>query len=94
MTAALALILLLLLNFRAFALFGSDKARARAGTRRISESTLLQAAFYGGIFGAYLGRAHFRHKTRKESFSTQLHLIAMIQAGVAGGLAWAFFGPG
>ena len=94
MTIALILAALFLLNARAFALFGIDKARARTGQRRISEAKLLESAFYGGILGAYLGRAHFRHKTRKQSFSNQLHLILMVQGGVAGGLAWAFFGPG
>ncbi|MBB5687461.1 DUF1294 domain-containing protein [Sphingobium boeckii] len=81
---------LLLANLWAFALFGIDKARARNKQRRISEATLLQVAFIG-IFGAYAGRSHFRHKTRKQGFSTRLHLIAMVQFGMATGLAWAWF---
>ena len=94
MIFALVLVAVFLLNVRAFALFGIDKARAREGRRRIPEARLLGAAFYGGILGAYLGRAHFRHKTRKQSFSNHLRLILMVQAAVAGGLAWAFYGPG
>lgn len=89
-----AVMAVLLANAWAFALFGIDKKRALEKQRRIPESTLLQAALFGGIFGAYLGRANFRHKTRKESFSIRLHLIAMIQAGIAAGLAWVFLTPG
>jgi uncharacterized membrane protein YsdA (DUF1294 family) len=68
------------INFIAFAAFGLDKMRAEAGTRRISEATLLQLAFVGGSPGAYAGRHMFRHKTRKQPFSQQLHLIAALQA--------------
>lgn len=81
---------LLLANSMAFAQFGMDKAKARAGERRISEAALLRPAMFGGIFGAYLGRHWFRHKTRKASFSTRLHLIAMVQAGICLGLFWAY----
>ncbi|MGY6637458.1 MAG: DUF1294 domain-containing protein [Erythrobacter sp.] len=54
-------------------------AQAEARAWRISEASLLQLAFFGGIGGAYAGRALFRHKTRKQPFSTQLHLIACAQ---------------
>lgn len=83
---------LLLVNIFAFVQFGRDKARARAGQRRISEADLLFVAMIGGTIGAYAGRARFRHKTRKESFSLKLHLIAMVQAGILIGLGWAWFG--
>ncbi|ODS99888.1 MAG: hypothetical protein ABS49_07085 [Erythrobacter sp. SCN 62-14] len=46
-------------------------------TSTISECTV-QLGF-GGIGGAYAGRALFRHKTRKQPFSAQLHLIACAQ---------------
>lgn len=70
---------LVVMNFAAFAAFGIDKAQAEARAWRISEASLLQLAFFGGIGGAYAGRALFRHKTRKQPFSTQLHLIACAQ---------------
>lgn len=70
---------LVVMNFAAFAAFGIDKAQAEARAWRISEARLLQLAFFGGIGGAYAGRALFRHKTRKQPFSTQLHLIACAQ---------------
>lgn len=75
---------LIAMNFLAFAAFGLDKARAEAGAWRISEAALLNLAFWGGTLGAFAGRALFRHKTRKQPFSSHLHLIAAIQlvAGV------------
>jgi uncharacterized membrane protein YsdA (DUF1294 family) len=60
------------MNFLAFAAFGIDKAKAEAGRRRISEGTLLMLALLGGSPGAYAGRAAFRHKTRKQPFSSEL----------------------
>lgn len=70
---------LIAINFFAFAAFGIDKAKAEAGAWRISESTLLLFALIGGTPGAYAGRALFRHKTRKQPFCFQLHLIATLQ---------------
>ena len=61
-------------------LFGFDKLRAEAGSWRISEGTLLTWAFIGGSIGAYAGRAIFRHKTRKQPFSSHLHQTAVIHA--------------
>lgn len=70
---------LIAVNFCAFAAFGIDKAKAEAGAWRISEAALLNLAFFGGTAGAYAGRALFRHKTRKQPFSGQLHTIAAFQ---------------
>jgi uncharacterized membrane protein YsdA (DUF1294 family) len=61
--------------------FWSDKKRAIEGRRRIAEATLLQLALIGGSPGALIARRMFRHKTRKEPFSTYLLLIVMLQAG-------------
>ena len=61
--------------------FRSDKLRAIEGRRRIREATLLQLALIGGSPGALVARRVYRHKTRKEPFSTYLLLIVMIQAG-------------
>ena len=71
---------LIAMNFIAFAAFGIDKALAEAGARRISESTLLLWAMIGGTPGAYAARQLFRHKTRKQPFSNELHFIAGLQA--------------
>jgi uncharacterized membrane protein YsdA (DUF1294 family) len=77
-----------LVNLWTFMLFGLDKIRAEAGTWRVSEGTLLTWAFLGGTIGAYTGRAVFRHKTRKQPFSNNLHQTAIFQvfaAALAGG---------
>jgi uncharacterized membrane protein YsdA (DUF1294 family) len=81
------------INFAAFAAFGIDKMLAEAGTRRISENDLLSLAFAGGALGAYAGRCLFRHKTRKQPFSSQLHGIVALQvAALAGFTAWRVLG--
>jgi uncharacterized membrane protein YsdA (DUF1294 family) len=76
------------LNFATFVAFAIDKAKARAGERRIAESTLLMLALVGGTPGAYAGRHAFRHKTRKQPFVGQLHGIAALQAAALGGAAY------
>jgi uncharacterized membrane protein YsdA (DUF1294 family) len=35
---------------------------------------------FGGTIGAYAGRALFRHKTRKQPFSSHLHQTAILHA--------------
>lgn len=80
--------LFLILNVWTFMVFGFDKLRAEAGSWRIAESTLLSLAFIGGSAGAVAGRRFFRHKTRKQPFSSNLDQIAgfhimLILAGCA-----------
>lgn len=70
--------------------FRHDKRQARIGGRRVSESNLLGLALIGGSPGALLARHLFRHKTRKQPFSTQLQLIAALQLGCVLGLIYAF----
>ncbi|MFC3174870.1 DUF1294 domain-containing protein [Novosphingobium bradum] len=87
--ASLVALALLALNLITLALFGLDKALARASRRRIPEARLLGLALLGGTPGAYAGRALFRHKTRKQPFSRQLGGIAAMQVLVAGAaLGW------
>ncbi len=81
---------LIAVNFCAFAAFGIDKARAETGAWRISEGTLLRLALIGGTPGAYAGRALFRHKTRKQPFSSNLHSIAALQLVLIVALAFFF----
>ena len=71
--------------------FWQDKRRACAGGRRIPEADLLWLALIGGSPGAFAARSLFRHKTRKEPFSTRLQLIAALQTGALIGLAIAFW---
>lgn len=79
LTASNILGLLALINLCTFMLFGFDKVRAEACTWRVSEGTLLTWALFGGSIGAYAGRAIFRHKTRKQPFSSHLHQTAILQ---------------
>jgi len=78
--------LLLAVNLFTMLLFWQDKQRAIAGERRIAEADLLGLALIGGSPGALLARKMFRHKTRKQPFSTLLFLIVAIQLGVLSGL--------
>ena len=80
---------LIVVNTIAFCAFGIDKSLAEAGRWRISEDGLLLWALLGGTPGAYAGRRIFRHKTRKQPFSGNLHAIAVLQVGLGGGLAYA-----
>ena len=90
---ALAAIALILINIIAFAAFGIDKRFAESGSRRIPEATLLQLALFGGSPGAYAGRHVFRHKTRKEPFSSNLFHTVVVQV-MAIGFAVAWYATG
>jgi uncharacterized membrane protein YsdA (DUF1294 family) len=78
---SLALPALALVTLWTILRFWQDKKRATAGKRRIPEGDLLGLALVGGSPGALLARHLFRHKTRKEPFSTQLMVIAVLQIG-------------
>ena len=81
---------LLVLNLWTMLRFWQDKQRAMAGQRRIPEADLLSLALLGGSPGALIARKLFRHKTRKEPFSTQLLVIVALQLGAIIGLTVAF----
>jgi uncharacterized membrane protein YsdA (DUF1294 family) len=70
----------LLLNLFSFALFGIDKAKAKAKAWRIPEKTLLFSAVISGGIGAYLGMRVFHHKTRKPLFSIGIPCIILAEA--------------
>lgn len=77
---------ILLVNLWTILRFWQDKRRAIAGARRIPEADLLGLALIGGSPGAFAARRLFRHKTRKQPFSTWLWLIALAQLGCGAGL--------
>jgi len=79
---------LLLINLGTILCFWHDKKCAIEKRRRVPEARLLGLALIGGSPGAFAARHLFRHKTRKQPFSTLLWLIAAGQ-GVAIGLAFA-----
>jgi uncharacterized membrane protein YsdA (DUF1294 family) len=86
----LAILALLLVNLWTILRFWQDKQRAQAGERRIPEGDLLGLALIGGSPGAMLARKLFRHKTRKEPFSTQLLVIIALQLGAVIGSVITF----
>jgi len=69
----------LVINVVSYAAMATDKAKARHGTRRISEATLLTLALLGGSAGTVLAQQTIRHKTRKEPFRSWLIGILMFQ---------------
>ncbi|MDY7579237.1 DUF1294 domain-containing protein [Herbaspirillum sp. RTI4] len=71
-----------MLTFIAYAI---DKAAARAGRRRISETTLLLMGLACGWPGALLARRWLRHKSSKAAF--QLPLWSTVLINIAA-LAW------
>jgi uncharacterized membrane protein YsdA (DUF1294 family) len=78
------------LNLATFVIFGLDKAAAADRRPRVPERALLTLAALGGSPGALLARPVFRHKTRKQPFSTWLTLIVFLQvvALVVGLTVW------
>jgi len=55
-------------NLITFALYGVDKAAARAQKSRVSERILHSWSAAGGALGALYGQSFFRHKTQKIFF--------------------------
>ena len=70
---------LIVINILTFAVYGIDKWKARQGSWRISEATLLMLAVIGGTIGALLGMQVWRHKTMHLKFKYCLPLILLAQ---------------
>lgn len=79
------LLALITINLWTMLRFWQDKAWARQGERGIPEADLLGLAVISGTPGALLARHLFRHKTRKQPFSTYLYLIGVVQLGLVAG---------
>lgn len=67
-----------LLNGLGFFIMGYDKLKAKTGSWRIQERSLLLIAFAGGAIGVFLGMKVFHHKTRHLSFTIGLPLLVVI----------------
>lgn len=76
-------LVLFAVNALAFSAFWVDKRRAVQNEWRISESTLLGLAFFGGWVGAKLAQRRFRHKTRKQPFAAHLNAVPVLWAILA-----------
>ena len=71
--------ILLVINVLTFVIYGIDKWKAKQGTWRISEATLLLLAVIGGSIGALLGMKVWHHKTMHKKFKYGLPLILLVQ---------------
>ena len=63
MIANALLYYLIVINVVSFLVYGIDKWKAKQGSWRISEATLLMLAVIGGTIGALLGMKIWHHKT-------------------------------
>ena len=70
---------LIVINVVTFTVYGIDKLKAKQGSWRISEATLLILAVIGGSIGALLGMKVWRHKTMHKKFKYGLPLILLAQ---------------
>ena len=86
MTEAL-LYYLIVINIVTFLVYGIDKWKAKQGSWRISEATLLILAAIGGSIGALLGMKIWHHKTMHKKFKYGLPLIPIIQIILIGYLS-------
>ncbi|MBV1943395.1 DUF1294 domain-containing protein [Streptococcus parasuis] len=71
---------LMIWNLIVFLVYGLDKGKARKGSYRISEKTLLLMTYVGGGLGAWAGGTHFRHKTQKKYFQLAWAVGVLIDA--------------
>ena len=78
---------LIVLNIVTFLVYGIDKWKAKQGSWRISEGTLLILAVIGGSIGALLGMKIWHHKTMHKKFKYGLPLILIIQIILIGYLS-------
>ena len=70
---------LMVINIVTFLVYGIDKIKAKQGSWRISEATLLILAVIGGSIGALLGMKIWHHKTMHKKFKYGLPLILLAQ---------------
>ena len=84
------ILVLLILNILAFALYGFDKAAARRNGRRIPESQLLLLGLLFAWPGSLIGQQVFRHKTRKRSFQVKFWIVVVLN--ISAFAAFFYFG--
>ena len=79
MIANALLYYLIVITIVTFLVYGIDKWKAKQGSWRISEATLLILAVIGGSIGALLGMRVWHHKTMHKKFKYGLPLILLAQ---------------
>ncbi|TFC24636.1 DUF1294 domain-containing protein [Cryobacterium sp. TMT1-3] len=77
-----ALGLYLVASLICFGLYATDKRRARNGSWRVPERTLLFWGFLGGWPGAIVAQQVLRHKTQKTSFRTAFWITVVLNVGL------------
>lgn len=82
---------LLLLSIITFIMYFVDKQKAKNGSWRIKEATLLIMSILGGAFGGYPSMLIFRHKTAGEHWYFTFVNILGILIHVAVLIALFFF---
>lgn len=75
---------LIVINVVTFLVYGIDKWKAKQGSWRISEATLLILAVIGGSIGALLGMKVWHHKTQHKKFRYGIPVIIIIQLVIIG----------
>jgi len=70
------------LNVLTFFVYGIDKWKAKRGSWRIPEATLLILALIGGSIGAWFGMKVWHHKTLHKKFKYGIPLIFLAQLGL------------
>ncbi len=73
----------ILINIITFIVYADDKRRARRGSWRTSEATLVLLAVVGGSVGAVLAMLLLRHKTRHTRFVIGIPTILVVQILIA-----------
>ena len=68
--------ILICINVVTFLVYGIDKFKAKQGSWRISEATLLSLAVFGGSIGALLGMQVWHHKTMHKGGTRDVDNIA------------------
>ena len=79
MIANALLYYLIVITIVTFLVYGIDKWKAKQGSWRISEASLLILAVIGGSIGALLGMRVWHHKTMHKKFKYGLPLILLAQ---------------
>ena len=87
MIANALLYYLIVINIVTFLVYGIDKWKAKQGSWRLSEASLLILAVIGGSIGALLGMKIWHHKTMHKKFKYGLPLILIIQIILIGYLS-------
>ena len=79
MIANALLYYLIVITIVTFLVYGIDKWKAKQGSWRISEASLLILAVIGGSIGALFGMKVWHHKTMHKKFKYGLPLILLVQ---------------